>query len=411
MYLKGSKWNLNRRRRKRSSPLRIFFLAAVILGLLYVNQVVVPAMPSPFVPTPTTTRSPESFISEGQTLFQEGKLSQAITAYKQAIIADPKNPSLYVEMARLQIYTNQYDDALTSAEDALLLNLNNSAAHAVKAWALSYLGRYDDAEVSVNKALELDPNNAVAMAYQVEILLANCDFEEIQRSIDIANKALELAPNTVESHRARGLVLSCTGNYPEAIQEYKQALAFNDKLWELHYSLGSAYRFNEEYDLAQQSMLAAIALNPQNPDIPTDLSRTYATQGQFGKAVQYAEQAVKVSPQEARLYGNLGFMYYKNGEYDKAIDALTLAVRGGTTSEGLPVEGLPLEPGRVADEYYSFYGLALARTSRCNEAVPIFQFILLNIAEDQVAFYNANEGIAFCQESLDGTSETSQESP
>ena len=411
MYLKGSKWNLNRRRRKRSSPLRIFFLAAVILGLLYVNQVVVPAMPSPFVPTPTTTRSPESFISEGQTLFQEGKLSQAITAYKQAIIADPKNPSLYVEMARLQIYTNQYDDALTSAEDALLLNLNNSAAHAVKAWALSYLGRYDDAEVSVNKALELDPNNAVAMAYQVEILLANCDFEEIQRSIDIANKALELAPNTVESHRARGLVLSCTGNYPEAIQEYKQALAFNDKLWELHYSLGSAYRFNGEYDLAQQSMLAAIALNPQNPDIPTDLSRTYATQGQFGKAVQYAEQAVKVSPQEARLYGNLGFMYYKNGEYDKAIDALTLAVRGGTTSEGLPVEGLPLEPGRVADEYYSFYGLALARTSRCNEAVPIFQFILLNIAEDQVAFYNANEGIAFCQESLDVTGETSQESP
>ena len=411
MYLKGSKWNLNRRRRKRSSPLRIFFLAAVILGLFYVNQVVVPAMPSPFVPTPTVTRSPESFVSEAQTLFLEGKLNQAINAYKQAIIADPKNPSLYVDMARLQIYTSQYEAALISAEDALLLNINNSAAQAVKAWALNFLGRVVEAETSVNKALELDPNNAAAISYQVEILLADCNYEEIQRSIDLSKKALELAPNTIETHRARGLVLSCTGNYPEAIQEYKQALLVNDKLWELHYTLGSAYRFNGEYDLAQQSMLAAIALNPQNPDIPTDLSRTYATQGQFGKAVQYAEQAVKVAPQEARLYGNLGFMYYKNGEYPKAIDVLTLVVRGGTSPEGLPVEGLPLEPGRVADEYYSFYGLALARMDRCSEAVPIFQFILQNIAADQVAFYNANEGITFCQESLGTTSGTPDVSP
>jgi tetratricopeptide (TPR) repeat protein len=268
---------------------------------------------------------------------------------------------------------------------------------------LNYLDREAEAETSISKALELDPNNALAYAFQVEILLANCDYEEIERSIELSRQALELAPNTVEAHRARGLVLSCTGNYLEAIQEYKQALAISDKLWELHYSLGSAYRFNGDYDLAQQSMLAAIALNPHNPDIPTDLSRTYATQGQFGKAVQYAEQAVKVAPQNARLYGNLGFMYYKNGEYAKAIDALTLAVRGGTTSEGLVIEGLPLAPGRVADEYYSFYGLALARMRRCAEAVPVFQFILQNIAEDQVAFFNANEGIAFCQETFESS--------
>jgi tetratricopeptide (TPR) repeat protein len=150
-------------------------------------------------------------------------------------------------------------------------------------------------------------------------------------------------------------------------------------------------------------MLAAIALNPQNPDIPIDLSRTYATQGQYGKAVQYGEQAVKISPDQARLHGNLGFMYYKNAEYDKAIQELTLAVRGGTTADGVAVEGLPLAPGRVADEYYSFYGLALARRGKCDEAVPVFQFILQNIAEDQVAFYNANEGIVFCQESLEAT--------
>jgi len=401
MYLRGNKWNMSRRRKKRSSPWRISLLVVGILGLWYVNQVVVPVMPLPFIPTPTTTRSPESIVNEARTLYEQGKLTQAIAAYKQAIMANPQNPSLYVEIARLQVYSGQYGEALTSAEDALLLNLNNSMAHAFKAWALNYLGRPVEAEASIQEALKLDPSNAFAYAFQVEILMAECDFEEVDHASELSRKALELAPNSIEAHRARGVVLSCTGNFLEAAQEFKQALAINDKLWELHYALGSVYRFAGEFDQAQQSMLAAIALNPQNPDIPTDLSRTYATQGQFGKAVQYAEQAVKIAPQEARLHGNLGFMQYKNGEYDKAIQELTLAVRGGTTPDGVAVVGSPFAPGRVADEYYSFYGLALARRGRCDEAVPVFQFILQNIAADQVAFYNANEGIAFCQESLE----------
>lgn len=395
---------MSARRRKRSSPWRIGLLMVVIAGLLYFNQVVVPAMPQPFVPTPTPTRSPESFINEARQLFSEGKLSQSIDSYKQAIIANPQNPSLYVEMARLQIASGQYEEALTSAEDALLLNINNSMAHAIKASALSRLDRTAEAIVSIEKALELDPNNGYAIAYQVEVLMADCEFDEIQTASELSRQALELAPNTVEAHRARGLVLMCTANYTEAAQEYLQALSINDKLWDLHYALGSAYRFSGEYDLAQQSMLAAIALNPQNADIPTDLSRTYATQGQFGKAVQYAEQAVKIAPENPRLHGNLGFMLYKNADYDGAIRELTLAVRGGTSAEGVAVEGLPLAPGRVADEYYSFYGLALARRNRCSEAVLVFQLILQNIAEDQVAFYNATEGIAFCQDGLDSES-------
>ena len=44
--------------------------------------------------------------------------------------------------------------------------------------------------------------------------------------------------------------------------------------------------------------------------------------------------------------------------------------------------------------------LALAKEGRCNDAVPVFQLILQNIAADQTAFYNANEGIAYCQEQL-----------
>lgn len=406
MYLRGSSWNLRRRRRRPSSPWRIMMLVVIILGLLYFNQVLVPAMPSPFVPTITPTRSPEALVNEAESFYQAGKLPQAIQAYQQAILVDPGNPAYYLAMSRLQIYIGQYEEAKVSAENALLLNPNNSMAHALKGWALSYLEEYALAEASVRTAIDLDANNASAYAFLAEILIDQGNYEDIQTAINMSQKARDLAPNSLETHRARGYVLYATGNYGEAVSEYKAALAINDKLWELHYGLGIVYRITEEYDLATQSMLAAMAFNPENPDIPTDLSRTYATQGQFGKAVQYAEQAVKVAPENPRLHGNLGFMYYKNGDYDKAVEELTLAVRGGATANGVAVEGLPLAPGRVADEYYSYFGLALARLNRCEEAVPIFQFILQNINEDQFAFYNAGEGIALCQDNLESSATT-----
>ncbi len=411
MYLRGSKMNMTKRPRKPVNPFRIIFLVGLILAVVYFNQIVLPTIPQPFTSTSTPTRSPESLINDATNLFKEGKLEQAVEAYKQAILADPKNPSLYIAMARIQVFAGKYEDAQTSAENALLLNPNNSTAHAVKGWALDQLRQYPEAEMSIKKALDLDPSNALAYAYYAELLIDEGNVEDFPNAIRMSQKAQELAPGTLETHRARGYVLYGTGNYPEAIQEYQAALAINDKIWDLHYSLGIVYRLNGDFELATQSMLAAMAYNPNNANIPTDLSRTYANQGQFGKAVQYAEQALKIEPSNPRLHGNLGFMLYKNSQVEQALPELTLAVRGGTTSDGVTVQGLPLSPGRVADEYYSFYGLALAKRNRCPEAVPIFQLIIQTIDADQTAYYNAQEGITFCQESLGTVTPTETPEP
>jgi hypothetical protein len=63
MYLKGSKLNYTRRR-KRSNPWRILVLVVLVGIALYFNEIVVPKTPPLFIPTSTPTRSPESFVSE-----------------------------------------------------------------------------------------------------------------------------------------------------------------------------------------------------------------------------------------------------------------------------------------------------------------------------------------------------------
>jgi tetratricopeptide (TPR) repeat protein len=387
------------KRTRRPSVWRIVILLGLIGVFLYINQVVVPATPPLFVPTPTPTRSPESYVNQAEEFYNQGKISQAIKAYEDAIYADPANPSNYVALARLQVINGQYDEAIKNTQNALLKNPNNPLAHAVMGWALGFQGKYSEAEVEIKKALDLDPNSALAYAYYAEILTIQGDYNLYDKAAEYSKKALELGPTLMESHRARGIVLLNTQNLDEALQEFQAALAINKNIPDLNLYLGITYKAMGNYEQAQEALLAAYALNPNDTVALTELSRAFYGDGRFPQAAQYAEEAVKVDPKDPRLRGNLGMIYYKQENYPAAITALELAVRGGKAEDGTIVEGLPLDYGRI-EEYYWYYGFALAKSNRCADAVPVFQALLTGVPNDEIAVYNATEGLAMCQQNL-----------
>src|SRR5512133_2938250 len=117
MYLKGSKWSMNRRR-QRFNWFRIVLLTLLIAAGLYFDKYIAPSVPKLGELTPTPTRPPESFLTEAKTLFQAGKLSQSIQAYQQGIAAQPNDPTSYVALAEVQVWAGRYKDAQASAENA-----------------------------------------------------------------------------------------------------------------------------------------------------------------------------------------------------------------------------------------------------------------------------------------------------
>ena len=406
MYLKGSQWSMRKRRRRRN-PILIVVLLLLIAGATYVNAVVVPETPPLFVPTPTPTRSPESYIAEAEAAFQEGRLLTSIELYKRAILADPGNRSLYVALARVQNWAGMYEEALKNVELALVGNENYALARAVRAWTLNFLGDSLEAEAEINAALELEPDNPLFLAYQAEILVDKGDFGDLETAIQASRQAVQLGPDLLEAHRARGYVLLVTQNYEEAIQEYEIAQNINPKIPDIYLNMGRCYRALGDYGNAIKAFQQANALNPAD-DIPdTEMARTYAQAGEYGRAVQAAEAALRDAPTNPYRYGNLGIMLYKSGEYPGAIENLAIAVHGGTTADGYVVEGLPLDYGYPAQYYYT-YGLALARSNRCEEAVPIFQALLTVVSADETAVYNANEGLALCKAAAEGVTPTAE---
>ena len=406
MYLRGSKWSMNKRR-VRPNWFRIILLSLMVAGAAYVNKYIVPTQPKYGVPTPTSTRPAEAYVTEAEQYFNEGKLSQAIESYRQAIIVRPDDPTTHIALARVLVWAGQYKEAQTSAEDALLLDGNSALAYAVLAWAQDFQSDYLGAQDNIKKALELDNQNALIYAYYVEILVDSNSsgagtVGAIDAAIENSQKAIALNPNLIETHRARGYLLEATGNYEEAIAEYQAAIAINGKIADLHLSLGNNFRNQQIYDQAVKEFTTANALNPSDPTPDLLISRTYATIGEFGKARQYAKTAVDDNPADANLHGNYGVMLYRDSYWNEAVVELGYVVNGGVTEGGQQIFSMELVPDapRVA-EYYFTYGLVLSRLNQCGQALQVAQLILSRISADELAVENANQITERCQQNLD----------
>lgn len=408
---------MDRKRRRKSNPLTIMILAVLAAGAIYVNSVVVPQTEPLFIPTPTATTAPEVYITQAESLANEGKLIQSIQAYQQALQSDPKNGAIYLAMAKLQVYTNDYAGAIDNTGLALVINPNNSAALALRGYAEALNGDSLNGEADIVAAKDMDPNNPIPYAYHAEVLAlrsssATNDLEALNQAREVVKEAVRLGPDLLETHRAYGVVLEMTSNYDEAVEEFKKAIEINPYIADLHIYLGRNYRVmtTPDYSAAIREFTQATTLNPSDSDAYNYLARTYTTQGDYAHAIQYGLEAIKYGPTDPYLYGNLGAVYYRQKDYPRAVEMLRYVVHGGTASGGETVEGIPLDYWPVS-EYYYFYGLGLARMGDCSEAIEIAQAVALNVSIEEVAVANAQEIINICQQVASGDIEVVDSTP
>jgi len=397
MYLKGSKWRMDKQRRQRRTNPAIVVLILALIGLVwYFDQYVMEELPIAQVPTPTVTPVPESVELEADRLANDGNLHQAVEMYKQAIFVSSGSPnlaSLYVKLAHNQILIGEYESAKTSAENALLLNDQNPLALAELGWAYSFLGNEVEAEKVLLQALELNPDSVEAHAYYAELLADQSDYEGAAIH---SRQAIQLDNQSLVALRARGYVLYYTGNYEEAALQFEQAIAINDRVADLHQFLGLIYWTVGRYDEAIERFNVADTFDPDNPLPDTYISRIYLGIGEYAKAAQFARSAVENEPSNPNRWGNWGIALYKNLQYPESIDAFRYAIRGGETEDGIKVNGLALDYTNA--EYFYMYGLALAKTRQCSEALPIFQALIANVPTDEIAVSNADAGIEICEQ-------------
>jgi tetratricopeptide (TPR) repeat protein len=438
--------------KSRSNPYRILLWSGLILGaawlLLQLNR---GQVQSPFDPTPTPTRSPQSHILAAQAYFAAGKLDDptsdqdAIGAYQQALQVDPNNAQAWAELARIQTYSSstlstdqerldRLQEALASVEKGFELAPDDSTVSAIHAFVLDWNASSNlissderesylvQAETAANRARWLNPENALALAYYAEVLL---DQQKWDQANQYASQAVELSPDSMDTHRVLGTVLEGLGQYRDAIDEYIKASQITPNLTFLYLRIGLGYRQLQVYNTALEYFQQAATINQtlgiKDPLPYIAIAKTYAQQGEFFIASRNAEKALSFDPANADTYGQLGMIYVQARNYETALPTLRCAVDGCTAeenetaqlfvdedilAENTAVQPLPLTNMNVA-YYYVRYGSVLAYLSTaengyCSHSLELMTQLRLTYPDDPVLLQNVEDNEATCR-SLMGT--------
>jgi tetratricopeptide (TPR) repeat protein len=412
-----------RQKRPISNPYRVLLWLTFLLAGMFVLRGWAQGDIRPLnAPTPTPTRSANSFALEGETHFIAGDLNSAISAYQSAVKQDPQNGELLSELARIQTYSSnllttdderktRLQEALDSANQAVKVAPDSSTAHAVRSFVLDWNSNtvlagdqssalLTEAEQEAVRALQLDAQNTLALAYYAEILTDEQKWLQAEQYI---NQALARDPSLMDVHRVNAYVRESLGYYSDAINEYLKAAEISPNLTFLYISIGANYRQLRVYDKALEYFAKAATINEQlsvkDPIPYLSISKTYSQMGEFFIAARNVKKALSFNPNSPDVYGQLGIIYFKSRNYEGSIPTLKCAIYGcdaatscdvrecdPKTDPAITITGMPLTANTVV--YYYTYGSVLAAMHRasdtyCNDAVKVLEQVRAGFPKDE----------------------------
>jgi tetratricopeptide (TPR) repeat protein len=330
MYIKRNPYSF-RRRRRRSSFLRVLILLLLIGAGIYLlfrlssGPASVPMFNTPTL-MPTPTKSAVSYAAEAQDYYRAGLLSEAIVSYRSSLDLEPEQPDLYVELARVLIFSGRPEQGLDMTREALRREPENAWGWAVQCLAYDWLGMAQEAIGVCERAIRLDPTLPEAYAYLAE---AYIDVGNWFGANDAIDTALQLDEQNVDVLRNYGYVLEVQGNYTSAIEAYREAVSNHAALVHVYLSMARNYQALGNISRAVEMYEAAAASDPSNPAPLDQLAAFYLLQGDYAEAQEYLNRALEIEPHHPRALGHLGILYFQRRNYEDAIPTLENAVRYG----------------------------------------------------------------------------------
>ena len=161
----------------------------------------------------------------GWALQQKGALDEAIPAYREAIRLMPDYAEAHVNLGVALSAEGRLDAAITAFEKAIAFDPKSAPAHYNLGNALSVQGKLDESIACYRQAIELNPKNALShngLAW----LLATCPdpkFRDPKRAVELAQKAVELAPNEGGLWNTLGIARYRAGEWKDGIDALKKS--------------------------------------------------------------------------------------------------------------------------------------------------------------------------------------------
>jgi tetratricopeptide (TPR) repeat protein len=264
-----------------------------------------------------------AILGEALEHHQAGRHAQAAALYRQALEADPEDPTALYLSALLNFETGQTLAALDQLRKVVALRPDHAQARFTLANLQHWRGDYGLAIAGYQAVLELQPAH---LAAQIGLAKALRDEGELDAAAAESRTALDLDPSSAEAYDTLGSIMSALDRPAAAIEAYRAAIALQPDLTTAQTGLAMALLSEERPREALQAADAALAVDRGVADAWFARGSALKALRQLPAAAEALEQAVALEPGQALTHLRLGNVYGELERGEEAIKALREAI-------------------------------------------------------------------------------------
>ena len=190
-------------------------------------------------------RDTSLYLDFANICFSHESFQVGIDVLTEGLTLEPKADDLYVARGVLYVQLAQYDKAEADFEKAYELNPNQSMSIAAQGLAAVQANDLDHALESVQEKLQRKPDDPLLLYLQADVLSqkgVDPDTPEFALAMSSAKKAVALQPTLAAARAVLAKLYMQTGQYPDAIEQCRRALAIDPKDQTAVYRLIQALR-------------------------------------------------------------------------------------------------------------------------------------------------------------------------
>jgi tetratricopeptide (TPR) repeat protein/TolB-like protein/predicted Ser/Thr protein kinase len=223
------------------------------------------------------------------------------------------------------LHVNPTNDELASAEAR---PTDNVAAYDLYLRGRNSMRGHDNKSIQsaldyFDQALKVDPKFALAYTGVADASLRMNSIKKdsfwTQKALAAAQQAQQLNDKLPEVHATLGSVYRATGKYSESVAELSHALTLAPNSDEFYRRLGDVYLDSGNGAQALDAYQKAVQLNPYYWVNQNALGKAYAHRDDFPKALQAFQQVTVLEPDVDAGYENIGNMYLQQAKYQESI--------------------------------------------------------------------------------------------
>jgi tetratricopeptide (TPR) repeat protein len=272
----------------------------------------------------SVTRQVVPLLESGLDAEKHGNLDQAIAAFRKAADLAPSDAVVFFRLGDAYMKKRDYAAAIPALKHAAELSPDSLPIHQLLGFALLAEGYASEAIPHLEKVHEYaalgiaqlqtnDPGEAVrnlqaalAKTPNDPDLLYYLSRAASALSAESVDRLLADFPRTARGHQALGQSYYAAKMFPQAVEEYKQALALRPDLPGLRLELGQIYVASSDWESAEMQFREESKLQPGNPEAAYRLGDVLLQEGKMKEAAEELRRSDELRPDMPETLYSLG---------------------------------------------------------------------------------------------------------